>query len=264
MANNKDSFGKTILVAVVVCLVASILVSAAAVSLKPIQKANQQLEKQRNILAVAGIDAKGAEISRLFAKNIEPKIVDIATGEFSDAVDVKTFDQYAAAKDPQQNVVLSADEDIAKIRSRAKYATIYLVKNPDDSVKYYILPINGYGLWSTMYGFVAIEPDADTIFGLNFYQQGETPGLGGEVDNPKWKAQWQGKKIHDANGDAVIQVVKFGQVNASNAAYTVDGLAGATLTSRGVNNLVHFWLGKSGFGKFLNNLKTQGASHEQN
>ncbi len=261
MASNNDSFGKTIAVAVAVCLVASVVVSFAAVKLKPVQQTNKLLDMQSNILVIAGLDIAGKsgdEIGDMFRRNIETRVVDIATGKFTDAVDAQHYDQRKAAKDPAQNVALSEDEDIAKIKTRAKYASVYLVKN-GNAIKSYILPVHGYGLWSTLYGFVAVKPDANTIDGLGFYAHGETPGLGGEVDNPKWKAQWPGKKIADARGDTAIRVVKYGHFDpaAANAAYTIDGLAGASLTTYGVNNLIQFWLGDNGFGPFLDQLKAQ-------
>lgn len=267
MASNNDSFAKTVGVALAVCLVASVIVSFAAVQLKPLQQVNKLLDKQSNILSVAGIDLtgkSGSEISELFANNIETRIVDIATGEFTEAVDAATYDQRKAAKDPAQNVALSGSEDLAKIKSRAKYASTYIVKAEDGSVKYYILPVHGYGLWSTLYGFVAVEADANTIFGLSFYSHAETPGLGGEVDNAKWKSQWKGKQIQNAQGETAIKVAKFGGFNPSapDAISTVDGLAGATLTTQGVNNLVQYWLGDAGFGPFLQQLKTQSSNQE--
>ena len=261
MANKNDSFVRTVVVALVVCLVTSIIVSFTAVQLKPIQKINKILDKHSNILAVAGISLGGksdTEISNMFASNIETRIIDIASGQFSDYVNSAIYDQYKAAKDPIQNVELSSSDDIAKIKRRAKYASVYIVKSEDGSVKYYILPIHGYGLWSTLYGFVAVEADANTIFGLSFYSHAETPGLGGEVDNPKWKSQWRGKKIRNMQGKTAIRVVKFGSINlnAVNTIHTIDGLAGASLTTRGVNNLVQYWLGDSGFGPFLQNIQS--------
>lgn len=259
MANKNDSFVRTVGVALAVCLVASVIVSFAAVQLKPLQQTNKLLDKQSNILAVAGIDLdgkSGSEISELFASKIETRIVDIATGSFSDEVDAATYDQRKAAKDPAQNVELSAADDIAKIKRRAKYASTYIVKAEDGSVKYYILPIHGYGLWSTLYGFVAVEADANTIFGLSFYSHAETPGLGGEVDNPKWKSQWLGKKIQNVQGELAVQVVKFGDPAVqNNPDHAIDGLAGASLTTFGVNNLVQYWLSDAGFGPFLSQLK---------
>jgi Na+-transporting NADH:ubiquinone oxidoreductase subunit C len=114
-----------------------------------------------------------------------------------------------------------------------------------------ILPVYGYGLWSTLYGFIALEENCNDIFGLQFYQHAETPGLGAEVDNPKWRAQWKGKKLNNEKGELMIQVAK----TMKSKEYHIDALAGATLTSNGVDNLVKFWMGETGFKKFLTNLK---------
>jgi len=115
------------------------------------------------------------------------------------------------------------------------------------------LPIHGYGLWSTLYGFIALEENGNDIFGLQFYDHAETPGLGAEVDNPRWKAMWKGKRLSDDDGTLQISVSK--SVPAAGQDYHVDALAGATLTTNGVNNLVRFWMGEAGFGPFLQNLK---------
>ncbi|MDR1351193.1 MAG: NADH:ubiquinone reductase (Na(+)-transporting) subunit C, partial [Zoogloeaceae bacterium] len=126
-----------------------------------------------------------------------------------------------------------------------------------------ILPIRGYGLWSTLYGFLALKPDLNTVIGLGFYQHGETPGLGGEVDNPKWKSLWPGKTLFDADGKPNIQIIKGGVDKTNPAAgHQVDALAGATLTTNGVDHLLHFWLGEQGFGPYLARLRaTQPGQH---
>ena len=109
-------------------------------------------------------------------------------------------------------------------------------------------------LWSTLYGFLALDARTFEIQGITFYQHGETPGLGGEIDNPKWKALWPGKRAFDENMNPVIEVVK-GQASADNE---VDGLSGATMTSRGVTNLLRFWLGENGYGPYLKWFRTAG------
>lgn len=243
-----DSIPKTIFVAVVLCLFCSMLVSFAAVNLKSFQLANKVRDKQINILQVAGIYYEGINVEQSFA-SIEPKIVDINQGFFTEKFDPNSFDDTKAASDPLLSVAL--DDDPASIGRRADFATVYLLKNEDQSVDKIILPIYGYGLWSTLYGFVALEEDGNEIYALQFYQHAETPGLGGEVDNPKWKAQWAGKKIKNTEGDLMIQVAK----TPGEKEYHVDAIAGATLTSNGVHNLVRFWLGETGFDKFLTNFK---------
>ena len=128
------------------------------------------------------------------------------TGKFTDAVDIANFDERAAAKDPSMSSELT--DDPASIGRKPNYTTVYLLKNKDGSLDKIILPIYGYGLWSTLYGFIALEENGNDIFGLQFYDHAETPGLGAEVDNPRWKAQWQGKRLRDDDGNLMIQVAK--------------------------------------------------------
>ncbi|HDZ57560.1 MAG TPA: Na(+)-translocating NADH-quinone reductase subunit C [Pseudomonas xinjiangensis] len=255
MSSKKESVSRTIIVALMVCLVCSVVVSVAAVALKPIQVTNQIIDKQRNILLIAGLLEEGPSIGEQFEK-ITPRLVDLRTGEYSDARDPLTYDQQLAAKNPEMSARLTSEEDIASIRRREHYATVYLVEN-EEGIETVILPIHGYGLWSTLYGFIALEGDLNTIVGLGFYQHGETPGLGGEVDNPNWRELWQGNLVYDDEGEVAVELVK-GTVDPRNpdAQYQVDGLAGATLTSRGVENLVRFWMGESGFRSYLQNLRS--------
>lgn len=253
--SSNDSISKTVIVAFALCIVCSVIVSAAVVMLKPIQEVNKTLDRKRNILAAAGMLVEGESIEEQFS-HVQTRVVDLTTGKFSDdAVDPDKYDQKKAAKDPSRSEALTAEQDVAKISRREQYALIYIVQNPQGEIEKIILPIRGYGLWSTLYGFIALEADANTIAGLGFYEHGETPGLGGEVDNPRWKAFWPGKEVY-RDGDVHISLIK-GSVDpaAANAPWEVDGLAGATLTSKGVTNLVHFWLGENGFEPFLNNLR---------
>lgn len=251
MAFNKDSKAYTIIAALAICLVGSIMVSTAAVVLKPLQQTNRLLDKQINILRVAGLYQPGMDVAAAF-RQIEPKLVDYATGEYVTDRDPLTYDQYKAAKEGELRVALSKSEDIAGINARARYGTVYLVKNEDGSVRSYVLPIHGYGLWSTLYGFLALEADGNTVRGINFYQHAETPGLGGEVDNPKWKAQWEGKQVYDEQGRVALGLVK-GSAGADDV-HGVDALAGATLTSNGVSNLVKFWMSEQGYKAYLDKM----------
>ncbi|MDR0732404.1 MAG: Na(+)-translocating NADH-quinone reductase subunit C [Treponema sp.] len=263
MSNNKkESTLRTLLVALAVSLVASVVVAGSAVYLKPVQQENSLLDKQRSILSIAGAggpELSAREVREIFAGRIKAKVIDLTTGEENTSLDPVTFDALKAAKDPKTSIELSNDEDIALIKRREQYVTIYQLEN-EGALEALILPVRGYGLWSTLYGFLAIKPDLNTVVGLGFYQHGETPGLGGEVDNPRWKALWPGKTLFDEEGKPVIQIVKGG-VNPANPAadHQVDALSGATLTSRGVNNLLLFWLGDLGFGPYLAKLRQQGV-----
>ena len=254
----RDSVMGTLAVAAVLCIVCSVLVSGAAVALRPKQNANKDLFQKKNILIAAGlIDANERvtheSVASVF-ENIETQLIDLKTGTFAEDVDPEEYDQKAAARNPKINV---AADGLAGIQRREPYSLVYLVKD-GGQLKTVVLPVYGKGLWSTMYGFLALESDLNTVAGLTFYTHGETPGLGGEVDNPAWKALWPGKTIRDDKGEIRIEVIK-GRVDTSSddAAYQVDGLSGATITSRGVSNLVQYWTSPEGFGKFLDNLKTQ-------
>lgn len=268
-----DSFKKTVMVALWLCLAGAVVVAGSAVALKPLQEANKSKDEKVNILEVAGLLQPGTDVESAF-NNIETKVVDLATGDYIDSVDAKTYDMWKAAKDLGMSDAIPADKDIASIKRKPKYAKVYLVKE-GGQLKSVILPVNGYGLWSTMYGFIALEADAETVVGMNLYDQAETPGLGGEVVNPKWKALWKGKKvynfsgkeIHESNlsekgqtidlGEVALGLVK-GSVDPSKpgSEYQVDALAGATLTSRGVSNLVQSWMGKEGYAVYLAKLRT--------
>ncbi|HIG65739.1 MAG TPA: Na(+)-translocating NADH-quinone reductase subunit C [Methyloprofundus sp.] len=257
LALNNDSLEKTISVALALCFVCAILVSFAAVALRPLQVENKAMDMKKNILEVAGLLQDDTDIHNAFAQQIEAKLVDVATGDYVDG-DVVAYDQRKAAKDPALNVELSRGQDIAGIKRRAKIAKVYLVKD-GDAIKSIILPVHGYGLWSTMYGFLALDADGQTVQSINFYDQAETPGLGGEVVNPNWRALWSGKKLYDESGQVALGLVK-GVVDPAKpgAEYKVDGLAGATLTSVGVTNLVKYWMGQEGFAAYLDKIKTKG------
>ena len=243
-----DSIPKTILVAITLCLFCSMVVSLAAVKLKSIQQENQVRDKQKNILQVAGLYSAGMNIDESFG-SFEPRIVDIESGLFTDKFNPRTFNDLKASSNPSLSIALK--DDPASIGRRSNFVTVYLLKNNDGTIDKLILPIHGYGLWSTLYGFVALEEDTNEIFGLQFYKHAETPGLGAEVDNPKWKAQWKGKNLRDNDEKLMIQVSK----TPGPSKYHIDAIAGATLTSNGVNSLVRFWVGEAGFKKFLTNFK---------
>lgn len=258
----RDTVGKTILVATLLCIVCSLLVSAFAVGLRPLQKENKAEDVQKNILMAAGIFDPETPVARQFER-VEPRIVDLRTGEYVEdgSVDPATFDQRKAAQAAATSVNLSADDDIAGIRRRSNYAFVYLIRDGEGNPETYVFPVHGYGLWSTMYGMLALKPDLETIEGLIFYDQKETPGLGGEVTNPRWEELWNGKIAFDDSGNPRIEVIK-GHVpeDDPNKMFKVDGLTGATITSRGVTNLLQFWLGDQGFGPYIRNKK-QGAAH---
>jgi Na+-transporting NADH:ubiquinone oxidoreductase subunit C len=255
---NKESL-KTLFVALVLCLVCSVLVSVFAVSLKPMQTKNKLLDRNKNILGAAGLDQEGKftnkEITQMFQK-FTVKLVNLETGKYAtdaeltaDAVVVDTYDQRVSAKNPKLSKSLSGD-DPAGILRQEKYAKVYLLEK-DGALELIVLPVHGYGLWGTLYGFLALSGDLNTVKGLGFYEHKETPGLGAQVDNAKWKALWPGKVAYNDNGEVNLSVIKGKSIHDNE----IDGLSGASLTTRGVNNLIHFWLGERGFAQFIRNLK---------
>lgn len=255
----RDSVSWTLIFATGLCVICSLMVSSAAVALRTQQDQNKELDRKQNILRAAGLLENGADadIDELFEK-IETKIVDLETGEYVTDISPDQFDQRKAAADPQRSVDIPAGQDVAGIKRREKRSAVYLVRE-NGKLKTLVLPVYTKGLWSTMYGFLALESDLDTVKGLGFYEHGETPGLGGEVDNPNWKELWVGKEVFDESGEIALRVIK-GTVNpdSPDASHQVDGLSGATITSRGVTNLLDYWLGAGGFGPYLSKLKAAG------
>jgi len=259
LALPNDDTRKVVVVALSLCLVCSLIVSAAAVYLRPMQEINKTLDMKKNILSVAGLLEAGINIDETFAESIEVRIVDLRTGDYVDDADAEGFDQRSAERDAAQSEKLSKDQDIAGIGRVSHYAPVYLLKE-GNATKAVILPVHGYGLWSTMYGFLALETDLNTVSGITFYAHGETPGLGGEIDNPDWQASWTGRLAFDGAGTPSLEVVKGAVVEGNpRQIHQVDGLSGATLTSIGVSNTMKFWLGENGFGPFLAKLGKTGV-----
>jgi Na+-transporting NADH:ubiquinone oxidoreductase subunit C len=239
--------------AALLCIVCSIVVASSAVGLHERQEQNKLIDQQKKVLAVVGLLPEGkpptdAQITQLFEARLEPRIVALASGEYVEGMDPLTFDQRRASKDPATSH--AAPPNPARVRRVPDNALIYVLRE-EDEITALVLPIEGMGLWSTLYGYVALEGDAQTILGLTFYEQGETAGLGGEVDNPRWKALWPGRMAFNENWEPQIAVIKGAAGPPAEDPYKVDGLSGATLTCNGVTNGLHFWLGQPGFGPFL-------------
>ncbi|MGD8842806.1 MAG: NADH:ubiquinone reductase (Na(+)-transporting) subunit C, partial [Gammaproteobacteria bacterium] len=133
---------------------------------------------------------------------------------------------------------------------------VYL-KMDGEKMSQIIIPVEGLGLFGKMYGFLALDSDTTTVRGIAFYENRETPGLGGEVTNPRWTALWSGRHAYDENWRPSITLVKGNAGPPQQDPYHVDALSGATMTSNGVTHMLHFWLGEHGFGPFLHNLRAQ-------
>lgn len=252
----RDSVGRTLLVAFLVSLFCSSLVASVAVFLKPWQEANEVRNIRRNIVDVAGLLEPGRDVEQLF-KGIETRVIDLGTGRYIDDVDESRFDPVKAARDPMLGLAVPEQLDVAGIGRRAKWGSVYLVRK-NGLLSTIVLPVHGRGLWSMIYGLLALEPDANTIVGITFYEHGETPGLGDQIGKRPWRDLWSGKQLFDESTDLKIEVVK-GRVPLDSplAPYHVDGISGATLTGRGVTNLLQYWLGEHAYGPYLERIRSQ-------
>lgn len=207
----------TLLFAAAVCVVCSLVVSSAATLLKERQDRNVLIDKQKNILGAVGLAASSSEeVSSLYASRIkELEVTD---------------------------------------------AKLPLYERVEDGVPVaYAFPISGKGLWSTLYGYLALEPDGNTVKGITFYKHGETPGLGAEIETPWFQENFIGKRILAADGSlASITVVK-GKVAElippDQQAHYVDGISGATMTSKGVTQLVRAGLER--YEPFLKSIRKE-------
>lgn len=254
----RDTVRQIFIVTLALSLVCSLIISVAAVRLRPSQKANRVAELRKNVLIAAGWYRPGVDIAAVFS-NIETRVVDLESGLFTKEEDPATYDQRSAARDPGLSVAIARERDFADIGRREKRSLVYLARGEDGALDKVIVPFYGKGLFSTLYGFLSLDADDfTTIRGLSYYEHGETPGLGGEVDHPSWKALWVGKKLYDEEGKVAVHLVKSAKLADSSdpaAAYEVDALSGATLTSNGVTNMIRYWFGPDGFQPFLDNLK---------
>ncbi|MDE0936745.1 MAG: Na(+)-translocating NADH-quinone reductase subunit C [Mariniblastus sp.] len=277
MPLNKDSLPNTFLVATVLCLLCAFVVSAASVTLRPLQLANAQKDRRSNILQVSGFTPEEIEqdggVKKVFESRFEVRIVDLDTGndaqaECQAAMDKakdrvvnlsEEYDQLWASKtNPNKGLSekLEKKADVCGIKSREKFSEVFIMNSEDGKPELYVFPVRGNGLWSLMQGYLAVKPDFQTVVGLTFYQQAETPGLGGEVQNPDWKALWTDKKIYE-DGVVKLAVIKG---NKPGNDYGVDALSGATITSNGVTNMIDFWMGDKGFGPYIKQMQNQDSS----
>lgn len=263
MSKPKSNNAKTISVALTLCLVCSVLVSAVAVGLKPAQVENARLDRNKNILVAADMynaESDTAEDVAERFKDFDVEIIDLNKGTYLDdsaledagIPDRNAYDASQATKNQALSEDLG-DNDPAGIGRKPKYAKVYVKKDDAGKPEVVVLPIQGYGLWGTIYGFLTLESDMNTIKGISFYEHKETPGLGARIEEPEWRAKWTGIQSYDENGDVATGVTKAGAPKEN----WVDGISGATLTSRGVSNMIQFWLGDQGYKPYLDMLRKE-------
>ena len=237
-----------LIIPLVACIACAIIVSVTAVSVRPEQNLNIENEKKIKILAAAGIETD--KVDEEFSR-IKTVFVDFETDKLV-TID-SAYDHIKAASDPDLSTVIPKADDIAVLKRRENIGTIYVWVDEKNAIEKLVLPIRGYGLWGTLYGYLSLDSDLNTVRGIEYYDHKETPGLGGEVDNPNWKSDWYGKRIYNDDGSVALYVTK----GASSTDYEIDGISGATLTTNGVSNMIKYWLGDNGYGPIIKNLSEE-------
>ena len=252
---NKDAL-RSLSVLVGVAVVCSILVSLSTTTLRPIRERNEALQRYRNVVSLTGLVEAGADDEQVLevVEQLDARVVELNTGAFADDLDPDDINARSAASDESRSTQIPPNADLARLGRRSNHEVLYLVWD-DGALSRVIFPISGQGMWSTLYGFIALESDLNTIADGSFYEQTETAGLGDQIEDPTWQAQWRGRKIFGETGDVQFRV-SGGVVSPSSAAaaFEVDGLTGATITGAGVTNLVRYWFGPHGYGPFLAQL----------
>mgnify|MGYP003381525466 CR=1 FL=1 len=258
---NNDSPIKALIVVTATALLCSILVTVAAVTLHPIQRAYQDLERNRFLVGISGLTDAVAELPdrdviSLYQK-LEARIVNLDTGSFDDTYNPDTFDTWKTAADPVLSIAIPAELDGAKLSRRSRLVTVFLVRD-GDKLQRMMLPIYGQGMWSTIYGYIALEADLNTIADITFFEQAETAGIGDKFLRPAWLASWRGRKLYDETGTLRFQIGGRAVDPASSAArYQVDGISGATVTIDALMRMVTYWFGTHGFAPFLDSYRSE-------
>ena len=262
----KNSNVSTAVTALILCLVCSVMVSAVAVGLKSKQQENARLDLNKNILMAADMYDPETDSSSVIPErfaDFEVRLVNLQTGKFATDQeisaaginDVDGYDVSKAARTPYLSTSLA--DDIAKIGGKPNFAKVYLAKDANGEIDQIVLPIHGAGLWGPIFGLLTLDKDLNTVKGENFYQHKETPGLGSRIEEPQWQETCVDKELYNEDGSRKIAVVKAGTAREGQ----VDGISGATLTIRGVNNLLQYWIGEDGYKPFLDNLKAGQAGN---
>ena len=251
----EDSPARAIAVTLFVCAACSAAIAVSVEWLRPYQETHREADRAARIreLVATGPGLETA-LGPLGTGRLEQRVVELDTGRYAPGMDPDAFDLQQAVMDPAESVALPPERDLAGIERRADHAAVFEVRDAS-GLRLVVLPVYGTGYLSTLYAYLALDVDGDTVRGLDFYEQAETPGLGTEIQSPQWQAQWPGKRVHDDEGRVRLGVAR-GSVRPGSpeAESLVDGISGATKTGDGVTDLLRFWLGPDGFGPYLERI----------
>jgi Na+-transporting NADH:ubiquinone oxidoreductase subunit C len=253
-----DSAARALMTAVGVAMVCALVVSFVAVTLRPYYLAN--LEADRNLQLESILNALSQTAGDIDPGDVEARVVELDSGLYSRTLDPLTYDARKAATDPTASTLIPPQFDLAGIKHRPDHAVVFIMRNRDGTIRILILPVYGVGYQSTLYGYLALAADTNTVLALRFYEQNDTPGIGARIQDPAWEALWSGKRVFDDAGGLRIGVAR-GRVTGGSTDfdYMVDAVSGATRTSLGVHGLLRFWLGDFGFGPYLARVREGGG-----
>ncbi|MDE6321033.1 MAG: NADH:ubiquinone reductase (Na(+)-transporting) subunit C [Muribaculaceae bacterium] len=233
---NKQSNTYTIIYIIVLVVVVGAALAFTAMTLRPLQQENADVDKMKQILASVGVVPDDGKVSDEFNKYIVESFVVNAKGQ---RVDGNAFDVNVEK--------MSKESDSSK-----RELPVYVCDLKGE--RKYILPVYGAGLWGPIWGYVSINSDGTTVYGAYFAHQGETPGLGAEIEKPEFSNQFKGKRLWIDGKFQPIEVVKAGQKPANGADY-VDGVSGGTITSKGVGAMLDNCLAP--YKTYLETLRTK-------
>ncbi len=236
----RQSNGYIIMYATILTVVCGVLLAVASEGLKPRQQANIELEQKRSILSTVFTLEKGADVAGIYEKRVKSYVVkaDGSVVEGKKAEDIAIVDEY---KKPVDQRLLP----------------VYEIASETDPSKaeFYVLPVYGYGLWNNIWGFVSLKEDLNTINGVRYEHAGETPGLGARIATEEVQQRYVGKQIFDNAKIVSVQMMKGEGNDFSDNPHKVDGMSGATITAKGLNNMLLDYL--KGYENFLKSKRNQ-------
>ena len=241
----QHSNSHTIKFILLLTIVVSFLLSITSTQLASLQNENVEIDRKKNLLKSIGIDVSDFNSNQILSE-YRTRIADVIihlNGEVATNIKFEDLDLIENKITGGRNYFIEGKE----------YLPIYISSNPVAV----IIPISGKGLWSTLYGYIALEADCNTVKGITFYKHGETPGLGGEVEKEWFQENFIGKKIYDLDKKLVSVTVIKGKASdvlaGTDLNHGVDGISGATITSNGVTKFLRSDLNR--YKMYFNKIK---------
>ncbi len=232
---NKESNIYTFIFATIMVVVVAVLLSFTAITLKPIQQKNIEIEKKQNILSSVNVPNEVTDAVEKYDKFIVKSLIVDAQGN---AVEGDAFN-------------INLKKEMAKPVKERKLPLLEALL--DNGNTYYIIPLRGKGLWGPIWGYISLKDDLKTVYGVTFDHEGETPGLGAEISKHPFQEQFKGKLIFDESGNFTSVTVEKSVKNLTE--HQVDAISGGTITSKGVQKMLFDCL--SGYLEYFKNIKKE-------